>query len=113
MIGKTTIDNQNVNESRGQTGSYSLQNQVLGRDLIDPAEIARLNRSECLVLITGLPPFKSKKYHTAKHPRYKHIADGGKPLFDIRDYKRRSDDGFLKNAIVLETADISELNALV
>lgn len=67
MIGKTTIDTQNINESKGQTGSYSLNNAILGRDLIDPSEIGRLKRTECLVLITGLPPFKSKKYHTAKH----------------------------------------------
>jgi type IV secretion system protein VirD4 len=112
MIGKTTIDNQNINESRGQTGSYSLQNQVLGRDLIDPAEIARLKRSECLVLITGLPPFKSKKYPTSKHPRYKHIADGGKPLFDIREYKQ-SNNKFLNNTVVAEIVDLSQLNALV
>lgn len=67
MIGKTTIDTQNVNESRGQTGSYSLNNSILGRDLIDAAEIGRLKRTQCLVLITGLPPFKSLKYPTAKH----------------------------------------------
>ena len=45
MIGKTTIDTQNVNESRGQTGSYSLNNSILGRDLIDAAEIGRLKRT--------------------------------------------------------------------
>ena len=74
MIGKTTIDNQSINESRGQTGSYSMQNTVLGRDLIDPAEIGRLKRKQCLVLITGLPPFKSNKYPTAKHKRFSPVS---------------------------------------
>jgi len=83
MIGKTTIDRQTVNESKGQSDSYSVNNQILGRDLIDPAEIGRLKRNECLVLITNLPPFKSKKYKTKKHRRFKQIHAGGKPLFTM------------------------------
>lgn len=78
MIGKTTIDNQNVNETKGQNASYSLNNQVLGRDLIDASEIGRLRREECLVLMSGLPPFKSLKYNTAKHKRFRYLADSGK-----------------------------------
>lgn len=113
MIGKETIDTRNVNESRGASGSWSLQNNTQARDLIDPAEIGRLKRSECLVLITGLPPFRSRKYNTKKHPRYKEIADGGAPLFDIRDVERPPllDD----ETVVAETYDIdlSELNTLV
>lgn len=113
MIGKTTIDTQNINESKGQTGSYSLNNAILGRDLIDPSEIGRLKRSECLVLITGLPPFKSKKYNTAKHKRYKEIADGGAPLFDIRTFDQ--DKNFYKNITKIQEVkiDLGELNALI
>ncbi len=113
MIGKTTIDTQNVNESRGQTGSYSLNNAILGRDLIDPSEIGRLKRTECLVLITGLPPFKSKKYPTAKHRRFKEIADGGAPLFDIRKGQRAEDENFLDNVTVVQEVQLTELNALM
>lgn len=78
MIGKTTIDNQNVNVTKGQNGSYSLNNQVLGRDLIDASEIARLRRDECIVIISGLPPFRSMKYDTRKHKRFHYLADSGK-----------------------------------
>lgn len=113
MIGKATIDTQNINESRGQTGSYSLQNSNLGRELIDPSEIGRLKRTECLVLITGLPPFKSKKYPTAKHKRFKEIADGGAPLFDIRKEQRSEDENFLNNVTVVQEVQLTELNALI
>lgn len=84
MLGKTTIDTRSTSESKGQSGSFSLQNGISGRDLLDPSEIGRLDRGECLVLITGLPPFRSKKYPTHKHRRFKEIHDGGAPLYDIR-----------------------------
>ena len=113
MIGKTTIDTQNINESKGQTGSYSLNNAILGRDLIDPSEIGRLKRTECLVLITGLPPFKSKKYHTAKHKRFKEIADGGAPIFDIRRDQGNEDQHFLDTVTAVQEVQLTELNALI
>lgn len=73
QIGKATVHNTAVTQSKGQQGSYSEADQILGRYLIDPAEIGRLERGECLVLITGLQPFKSKKYDCTKHPRYEEI----------------------------------------
>jgi type IV secretion system protein VirD4 len=85
MIGKTTISHRSASETRGEHGSFSLNNQIVGRDLIDAAEVSRLERQQCLVLIQGLPPFKSKKFDTAKHHRYSLLADSGrKPRFDIK-----------------------------
>ena len=112
MIGKTTIDNQNINESRGQTGSYSVNNQIIGRDLIDAAEIGRLGRSECLVLITHLPPFKSEKYPTHKHKRYSQIREGGKPPFDIKRLKETDESRFFDGVRIVREIKLSELNAL-
>ena len=85
MIGKETIDSQSISENRGSNGSSTLQNNILQRDLIDPAEIGRLSRNECLVLISGLPPFRDAKYPTAKHKRYHEIVDGGEKPFTISD----------------------------
>lgn len=73
QIGKAMVHNTAVTQSKGQQGSYSEADQILGRYLIDPAEIGRLERDECLVLTTGLQPFKSKKYDCTKHPRYEEI----------------------------------------
>lgn len=113
MIGKSTIDTRNINESRGTSGSWSTQNNTLGRDLIDPAEIGRMKRSECLVLITGLPPFKSEKYPTAEHPRFSEIADGGAPLFDIRQRQKNTSPSSESHIQVAEEIDLSELNQYV
>ncbi|MDR1604003.1 MAG: type IV secretory system conjugative DNA transfer family protein [Gracilibacteraceae bacterium] len=83
MIGKTTIDHRSTGETRGENGSFSLNNQIIGRDLIDAAEVGRLERQQCLVLIQGLPPFKSRKFNPAGHRRYGFLADSGrKPRFD-------------------------------
>lgn len=68
MIGKTTINNENTNVTKGERGSFSINSQILGRDLIDPAEVSRLNQNDCIVLVRGLPAFRSKKYDAAKHP---------------------------------------------
>jgi len=113
MIGKTTIDNQNINESKGQTGSFSLQNQILGRDLIDASEIGRLKRTQCLILIQGLPPFKSRKYPTANHKRFCYLADSGKrPLFDIKTVQILTDKHFFDNITAIQKINLSELNEL-
>lgn len=82
MAGKATVDTRNASESRGGNGQYTLQNNTLARDLIDPSEVGRLGRNECLVLISGLPPFRSRKIDPARHPRYKELSAGGAPHFD-------------------------------
>lgn len=75
MIGKTTIDSRNINESRGVTGSYSMNYQVLGRDLITPDEIGKLGTDECILSIRGKKPFRSRKTELTKHKRYKELSD--------------------------------------
>lgn len=112
MIGKQTVDTQNINESRGQTGSYSMQNNTLGRDLLDPAEIGKISRTECIVLITGLPPFRSKKYRTDKHKRFHEISDGGAPLFDIRQYRQNNEGAYLKGVKTVYEVELPEIDSL-
>lgn len=84
MMGKATIDNRNINETKGEHGSFQMQNQSLGRDLLDPAEIGKMKRSQCIVMISGCKPFQSRKYYIEKHPRYKFLKDHDKAnAFDI------------------------------
>ena len=82
-IGKMTIDQRQINETRGVNGSSGRQDSTLGRDLLDPAEVEKLPGDECIVMLSGVQPFKSKKYPLEKHPRYKLLADGGAPLFSF------------------------------
>lgn len=88
MCGKTTIDNRNVNESKGQSGSYSLNYQVLGRDLITPDEVGGLKGRECILKIRGCRPFRSKKYDIEDHRNFKLLSDSSESnWFEIAQRK--------------------------
>lgn len=87
-VGKMTIDQRQTNETKGSHGSYGMQDSTLGRDLLDPSEMEKIPGDECIVMLSGLEPFKSKKYPLEKHPRYKYLSDGGAELFS---YERRNE----------------------
>lgn len=118
MCGKTTIDNRNVNESRGQTGSYSMNYQILGRDLITPDEVGRLKGKSCILKIRGCKPFMSKKFDIKKHPNYWQLFDSlddKKNYFDIKDREDINTDtaeAFFRDVSCVELVDLSELNLL-
>lgn len=113
MLGKETIDNRNFNETRGQQGSVSVQNQQLGRDLLDPAEIGKIDRTDCIVQITGLPPFRSPKYDLTKHPRFKDTGIANpQNMYDIAEEIRKFRKVDISPASATTTIDVSELNAL-
>ncbi|WP_058486830.1 VirD4-like conjugal transfer protein, CD1115 family [Defluviitalea phaphyphila] len=114
MIGKTTIDNMNVNETKGQSGSYSLNYQILGRDLITPDEVGRLEGTECILSIRGEKPFKSRKFDITKHSRYKFLSDYDKTnTYDISKKEKIEAENFLNNVDEVEEVDLSELNTLI
>ena len=118
MLGKETIDNRNFNETRGQQGSVSVQNQQFGRDLLDPAEIGKIDRTDCIVQISGLPPFRSKKYDLKNHPEFSKTAIADKKnWYDIeaeiekfRTQPVKFDN--VKETIHISEADVNELNSL-
>lgn len=115
LIGKATVDTKNASEHKGQYGNYGLQNNTLARDLIDPSEIGRLGRSECLVLISGLPPFRSQKLDPAKHPRYGELSVGGSPKFDPAEAltaERTPPAPDTYTTVEAVSIDLSELNDL-
>ena len=91
-VGKTTVDFTTTNINKGINGSMTLNNQILARDLITPAEVGLLETDECLLFLRGVKPFKSKKFPIEKHKNYKLLAD--------YDEKNRYD--------VLTQADITE-----
>lgn len=90
-LGKRTIANRSVTVNNGQQKSTNVNDQLIARDLLDPSEVERMPRAECIVQIGGMFAFKSKKYKLESHPRYKWI-DPGHPgaacetLFDAADY---------------------------
>ena len=77
-LGKATIYMQTDGRTRGQSESYSQNNQRLGRELMTPSELATMPGNRCILQLRGLPPFYSKKYDLKQHPNYKYTAEADK-----------------------------------
>ena len=77
-LGKATISMQTDGRTRGQSESYSQNNQRLGRELMTPSELATMSGDRCILQLRGLPPFYSKKYDLKQHPNYKYTAEADK-----------------------------------
>ena len=77
-LGKATISMQTDGRTRGQSDSYSQNNQRLGRELMTPSELATMPGDRCILQLRGLPPFYSKKYDLKQHPNYKYTAETDK-----------------------------------
>ena len=78
MLGKGTFDKRTTGRTRGRQGSSSQNWDVVGRELLDPAEIGKLPKEDCLLLISGRNPFYSKKYEYTTHPNYRYTSDANK-----------------------------------
>jgi len=75
LLGKGTFDKKTTGRTRGKSGSSSQNYDVIGRDLLDPAEIRKLPKSDCLLVVGGRNPFYSEKYDYPAHPNYKYTSD--------------------------------------
>ena len=84
-LGKATIYMQTDGRSKGQSESYSLNNQRLGRELMTPAELATMPGDTGSLQLRGLPPVYSPKYDLKQHPNYKYTAEADKKrnAFDL------------------------------
>ncbi|OUO78293.1 conjugal transfer protein TraG [Flavonifractor plautii] len=83
-LGKATISMQTEVRSRGQSESFNLNTQRLGRELMTPAELATMPGDKCILQLRGLPPFFSPKYNLKQHPNYKYTAEADKRnAFDL------------------------------
>ncbi len=83
-LGKATISMQTEGRSRGQSESFNLNTQRLGRELMTPSEQATMPGDKCILQLRGLPPFFSPKYDLKKHPNYKFTAEADKRnAFDL------------------------------
>lgn len=71
MLDRMTIDKRSTGETRGSHGSSSRNYDVLGRELLRPGEVRKLNNEKCLVLIRGFDPVLDLKYQTWKKAEFK------------------------------------------
>ena len=87
ILGKETIHLLNTGESRGQSSSYSMNYQSLGKELMSMDEISVMDGSKCILQVRGVRPFLSSKYDIEKHPNYKYLADFNSDFnFNITDF---------------------------
>ena len=78
-LGKETIDQQSINQTKGKQGSSSYNNAILGRELATIDELSVMDNNDCIVMVRGLPPFFTHKFDIANHPRYAELGEHWKP----------------------------------
>lgn len=78
LLGKGTFDKRTTGRTRGRSGSSSQNFDVVGRELMDTAEIRKLPKKDCLLVVNGLNPFYSEKYDYTAHPNYEFTSDANK-----------------------------------
>ena len=107
-LGKATISMQTDGRTRGQSESYSQNNQRLGRELMTPSELATMPGDKCILQLRGLPPFFSRKYDLKQHPNYQYTAEADKKnAFDAaRLVTRRLKKLHPKEQFVVYEADV-------
>ena len=81
LLGKASINTDTHGYSKGRNGNYSTNFQKLGRELLTPDEVARLNDKYSILFIRGERPIKDKKYNIKRHPNVKYTADGKEKMY--------------------------------
>ena len=70
LLGKWTIDKRTSGESKGTSGSYSENYDVLGRELMLEYELRLLPDDECIIFVRGENPIRDKKWFPWEHEVY-------------------------------------------
>ena len=89
-LGKETIDAFNTSENRGQSQSYGLNYQKLGKELKSQDELAVMDGGKCILQLRGVRPFFSDKYDITRHRNYSLLLDDNpKNEFDIAKFVQK------------------------
>ena len=90
MIGKQTVANVSVNDSRGANPTYTHNYGLIERDLMQASEVSRMPRDQALVLINGAQAYLDRKYPLDAHPRRESLeAASERGTFDFKRYRAR------------------------
>ena len=107
-LGKETIDSFNTSNTRGQSESYGLNYQKLGKELKSQDELAVMDGGKCILQLRGVRPFFSDKYDITRHKNYCLLSDDNpKNEFDIEKYVSEKKK-MHKSFSVSETFDLIE-----
>ena len=114
LLGKETISTTSYNQSKGRSGSYSINHQQSGRDLMTPDEVRLLDNSKCILFIRGERPVIDLKYNLLKHPNIRCTEDGGAAPYDYTAADNALDDlpGAPENYELLDMDDFLPAEAV-
>lgn len=73
--GKETVTHITHSDSKGTSGSHTVGEQIIQRDLYDQGDIARLDNKRCLVHIRGHFMYEDNKYDVLNHKNIDLTAD--------------------------------------
>lgn len=85
LMGKATIDKKTNGETLGKQGNSSRNYDVVGRELMFPDELRKIEGNKCILFIRGFDPVLDLKIETKKHPLWNQMCEAAKgELFDGR-----------------------------
>lgn len=77
MLGKETIDTKNYGRRYGSHGDSSANFQFMGRELLTPDEIRKMDYEDAILFIKGCAPLVDKKINVFKYKAAKNTAIRG------------------------------------
>lgn len=92
LLGKETLDINTYGQTKGRSGSYSVNYQQTGRELLTPDEIRLLDNRKAILFIRGERPIMDDKYDLKKHVNFRYTEDGGASPYDYAKTPLAHDD---------------------
>ena len=92
LLGKETLDTNTYGQTKGRSGSYSVNYQQTGRELLTPDEIRLLDNRKAILFIRGERPIMDDKYDLKKHVNFRYTEDGGASPYDYANTPLAHDD---------------------
>ena len=92
LLGKETLDTNTYGQTKGRSGSYSVNYQQTGRELLTPDEIRLLDNRKAILFIRGERPIMDDKYDLKKHVNFRYTEDGGAAPYDYAKTPLAHDD---------------------
>ena len=92
LMGKETLDTNTYGHSRGRNGSFSINDQQTGRELLAPDEVRMLDNRKAILFVRGERPMMDDKYDLMRHPNIRLTEDGGAAPYDYTLVKSAADD---------------------
>ena len=103
-LGKETIDSFNTSTNRGQSESYGMNYQKLGKELKSQDELAVMDGGKCILQLRGVRPFFSDKYDITRHKNYGLLLDKDPKMeFNIEKHVKKCAE---RRATITQNTDV-------